>query len=31
MTIRQSIDCKHRLVYRADDNEVKILTARYHY
>ncbi|MEB4211744.1 type II toxin-antitoxin system YoeB family toxin [Mycobacterium sp. 94-17] len=25
------MDCKHRLVYRADDNEVKILTARYHY
>lgn len=25
------IDDEHRLVYRADDNEVKILKARYHY
>ena len=25
------IDGEHRLVYRADDNEVKILKARYHY
>lgn len=25
------IDDEHRLVYRADDNEVKILQARYHY
>jgi toxin YoeB len=25
------IDDKHRLVYRADDNDVKILKARYHY
>lgn len=25
------IDDEHRLVYRADSNEVKILKARYHY
>jgi toxin YoeB len=25
------IDDEHRLVYRADDTEVKILKARYHY
>jgi toxin YoeB len=25
------IDDEHRLVYRADDKEVKILKARYHY
>jgi toxin YoeB len=25
------IDDEHRLVYRADDNEVKVLKARYHY
>ena len=25
------IDDEHRLVYRADDSEVKILKARYHY
>ncbi len=25
------IDDEHRLVYRADDREVKILKARYHY
>ncbi|MBV9641483.1 MAG: Txe/YoeB family addiction module toxin [Mycobacteriaceae bacterium] len=25
------IDDEHRLVYRADNNEVKILKARYHY
>jgi toxin YoeB len=25
------IDDEHRLVYRADDDEVKILKARYHY
>ncbi len=25
------IDDEHRLVYRANDNEVKILKARYHY
>jgi toxin YoeB len=25
------IDDQHRLVYRADDDEVKVLTARYHY
>ena len=25
------IDDEHRLVYRADDHEVKILKARYHY
>jgi len=25
------IDDEHRLVYRADDGEVEILTARYHY
>jgi len=25
------IDDQHRLVYRATDDEVKILTARYHY
>ncbi|SEH47470.1 toxin YoeB [Mycolicibacterium rutilum] len=25
------IDHEHRLVYRADDNEIKILKARYHY
>lgn len=25
------IDSEHRLVYRADDHEVKILKARYHY
>ncbi|MDZ4268561.1 MAG: Txe/YoeB family addiction module toxin, partial [Mycobacterium sp.] len=25
------IDDEHRLVYRADDNEVKLLKARYHY
>jgi len=25
------IDDEHRLVYRPDDNEVKILKARYHY
>ncbi|KAA1431005.1 Txe/YoeB family addiction module toxin [Mycolicibacter arupensis] len=25
------IDDQHRLVYRADDDEVKILKARYHY
>jgi toxin YoeB len=25
------IDDQHRLVYRADDNEVKVLKARYHY
>lgn len=25
------INDEHRLVYRADDNEVKILKARYHY
>jgi toxin YoeB len=25
------VDDEHRLVYRADDNEIKILKARYHY
>ena len=25
------IDDQHRLVYRADDNEIKVLKARYHY
>ena len=25
------IDDEHRLVYRADDSEIKILKARYHY
>ncbi|OBI40547.1 toxin RelK [Mycobacterium kyorinense] len=25
------IDDEHRLVYRADDSEVKVLMARYHY
>jgi Txe/YoeB family toxin of Txe-Axe toxin-antitoxin module len=25
------VDDEHRLVYRADDAEVKILKARYHY
>lgn len=25
------IDDEHRLIYRADDNEVKIIKARYHY
>lgn len=25
------IDDEHRIVYRADDNEIKILKARYHY
>ncbi|MGV0852587.1 Txe/YoeB family addiction module toxin [Mycolicibacterium phlei] len=25
------IDDEHRLIYRADDNEVKVLQARYHY
>ncbi len=25
------IDDQHRLVYRANDKEIKILTARYHY
>jgi toxin YoeB len=25
------IDDEHRLVYRVDDNEVKVLKARYHY
>ncbi len=25
------VDDQHRLVYRADDNEIKVLKARYHY
>jgi toxin YoeB len=29
--VPRRIDDEHRLVYRADDKEVKILKARYHY
>jgi toxin YoeB len=29
--LSRRIDDKHRLIYRADDKEVKILKARYHY
>ncbi|WP_406058744.1 Txe/YoeB family addiction module toxin [Streptomyces sp. NBC_01077] len=29
--LSRRIDDEHRLVYRADDKEVKILKARYHY